>query len=85
MPPADTVNVVESLSPSQLRLRSKIEGAIALASPMLDGVLAIGDRISRLAEPRDYEYYPVRQDEGEVEPDDSAAAGHDKTRREPQT
>ena len=33
---------------------------IGLAAPFLDLVLAVGDRISRLAEPEDYEYYPVR-------------------------
>lgn len=58
---ADTVTAVEELSPSQRQLRSHIETGIALASPVLDAVLAIGERISRLAEPRDYEYYPVRE------------------------
>lgn len=63
--PADTVSGVESLSPSQLRFRSRVEAVISLASPFLDAVLAAGDRISRIAEPRDYEYYPVRQDEAD--------------------
>lgn len=36
---------------------------IGLAAPFLDIVLAVGDRISRIAEPEDYEYYPVRAGE----------------------
>jgi hypothetical protein len=31
-----------------------------VAAPFLDLVLAVGERISRAAEPEDYEYYPVR-------------------------
>lgn len=61
--PADTVNDVEQLSPPQRQLRSHIETGIALASPFLDAILAIGERISRLAEPHDYEYYPVREED----------------------
>ena len=33
---------------------------IGLAAPFLDLVLAVGDRVSRFAEPEDYEYYPIR-------------------------
>jgi hypothetical protein len=51
------------LTPSQQRTRSRVEGVIGLAAPFLDLVLAVGDRISRVAEPRDYEYYPVRAGE----------------------
>ena len=40
-----------------------METVIGLAAPFLDLVLAAGDRISRLAEPNDYEYYPVRAGE----------------------
>jgi len=36
---------------------------IGLAAPFLDLLLGVGDRISRIAEPQDYEYYPVRADE----------------------
>lgn len=60
---------VEELSPSQLRLRSQIEAGIACAGPFLDAVLALGERISRLAEPRDFEHYPVRLDD---EPESAA-------------
>lgn len=40
-----------------------METVIGLAAPLLDVVLAVGDRISRIAEPNDYEYYPVRAGE----------------------
>ena len=43
-------------------VRGRFEKAISLAAPLLDLVLAVGDRISRIAEPVDYEYYPVRGD-----------------------
>ena len=36
---------------------------IGIAAPFLDVVLAVGERISRVAEPNDYEYYPVRAGE----------------------
>ncbi len=34
-------------------------------SPLLDILLAVGEKISRIAEPVDYEYYPVRDEEEE--------------------
>ena len=37
-----------SRSPSQLVARRRIEGALRLAAPFLDLLLAAGDRISRL-------------------------------------
>ncbi len=40
-----------------------METVIGLAAPFLDLVLAAGDRLSRIAEPNDYEYYPVRAGE----------------------
>lgn len=52
-----------SLSPSQKALRQRFEGGIALAAPLLDVVLGIGERISRIAEPTDHEYYPIRPGE----------------------
>ena len=51
------------LTPGQQRTRRRVETVIGLAAPMLDLVLAAGDRISRIAEPNDYEYYPVRAGE----------------------
>jgi hypothetical protein len=49
-----------SLSQDQLRLRRRIEGLIRLAAPALDVVLLIGDRVSRVVEREDVEYYPPR-------------------------
>ena len=37
-----------------------MEGLIRLAAPALDLVLAVGDRVSRIIEPHDTEYYPPR-------------------------
>ncbi|HEX6116986.1 MAG TPA: hypothetical protein VFY99_07785 [Solirubrobacterales bacterium] len=48
------------LSPQQIAWRDRVEGLIGLAAPALDLLLAVGDRISRIAEPTDHEYYPVR-------------------------
>ncbi len=49
------------LTPEQARLQGRVEGLIALAAPLLDLVLSVGDRISRIAEPAEAEYYPVRR------------------------
>jgi len=51
---------VADLSPGQIIWRDRVEGVIGLAAPALDLLLAVGDRISRIAEPTDHEYYPVR-------------------------
>ena len=48
------------LTPRQIAWRDRVEGLIGLAAPALDLLLAAGDRISRIAEPTDHEYYPVR-------------------------
>ena len=55
-----------TLTPAQRRTRARIETAIRIAAPGLNLVLAIGDRLSRLIEPEDHEYYPPR--EARVEP-----------------
>jgi hypothetical protein len=52
-----------ALTPAQRRNRERVERLIGVAAPFLDLLLAVGDRISRIAEPQDYEYYPVRADE----------------------
>jgi hypothetical protein len=64
-----------SLTPTQRRNRERVETLIGVAAPFLDLLLAVGDRISRIAEPRDYEYYPVRADELAREERRSAATG----------
>jgi hypothetical protein len=48
------------MTPEQLRTRQRIEGLIRLMSPALDVVLAVGERISRVVEREDVEYYPPR-------------------------
>ena len=51
---------MSDLTPQQQRLREQFEGLIGAAAPFLDLVLGVGDRISRIVEPTDHEYYPVR-------------------------
>jgi len=51
---------VANLTPSQIATRDRIESLIGLAAPFLDIVLGVGERISRIAEPNDHEYYPIR-------------------------
>jgi hypothetical protein len=63
-----------ALTPAQQRTRERFEALIGVAAPFLDLVLAVGDRISRAAEPEDFEYYPVRAGEPEPPPEKSATA-----------
>jgi hypothetical protein len=51
--------------------RDRFETLISVAAPFLDLMLAAGDRVSKLLEPKDYEYYPVRDEDPEEEPPDS--------------
>jgi hypothetical protein len=57
---------VAPLSPEQVRTRRRIESLIRLMTPALDALLAVGDRVSRILEPEDVDYYPprVRRDDG---------------------
>lgn len=48
------------LTPGQLRTRQRVEGLIRLATPALDLVLAVGERVSRIVEPEDVEFHPPR-------------------------
>ena len=48
------------LSPDQLRTRRRVETLIRLMAPALDLVLAVGERVSRVVERDDVEYYPPR-------------------------
>jgi hypothetical protein len=57
---------VAHLTPDELRTRQRVESVIRLAAPALNVVLAVGERVSRLVEPEDHEYYPPRA--GSVEP-----------------
>lgn len=49
-----------NLTPAQIAMQRRFERAIGLAAPLLDTVLGLGERISRIAEPTDHEYYPIR-------------------------
>ncbi len=42
-----------------MRTRERFEGLIALCAPVLDALLAVGDRVSRIAGPDD-DYIPIR-------------------------
>lgn len=48
------------LTPDQLRTRERVERVIRIAAPALNLVLAAGERVSRIVEPEDHEYYPPR-------------------------
>ena len=58
------------LTPEQRRTRDRVETLIRLMAPGLNLVLAAGERISRIVEPDDYEYYPIRTTlpEGDEQP-----------------
>jgi hypothetical protein len=55
---------VAPITPEQLRTRRRVEGVIRVIAPALDLVLAAGDRISRVVEREDVEYYPPRVTRG---------------------
>ena len=48
------------LTPDQLRTRERVETLIRLSAPALNLMLAAGERLSRIVEPDDPEYYPAR-------------------------
>ena len=56
------------LTPGQLRTRQRVESVIRLMAPALDVVLAVGDRVSRIVERDDPEYYPPRGEAMELAP-----------------
>lgn len=64
-----------SLTPEQLRTRERIEGVIRVMAPVLDIVLKAGERLSRIVEREDQEYYPPRTGTGAEPPPRSPAAG----------
>jgi hypothetical protein len=55
---------VAPLTPDQLRTRRRVESVIRLMAPALDLLLAAGDRVSRVVEREDVEYYPPRVTRG---------------------
>ena len=48
------------MTPEQLRKRERVETFIGFVAPALNLVLAAGDRLSRIVERDDQEYYPPR-------------------------
>jgi len=52
-----------ALTTNQRRRRADVERLIRLAEPALNLVLAVGERVSRLIEPVDHDYYPPRPSE----------------------
>ena len=64
-------------TPQQLRTRARFEAVIGLGAPVLDLVLAAGERISRIAGRND-DYVPIRSAGDRLELD---AAGRRSPRR----
>ena len=62
------MSAVAPLTPAQQRTRARIETQIRLMAPGLNLVLAVGDRVSRVLEPEDAEYYPAREIEAPTPP-----------------
>jgi hypothetical protein len=56
------------LTPDQMRTRERVESVIRLVAPGLNLVLAVGERVSRIVEPDDPEYYPARVEGADVPP-----------------
>jgi hypothetical protein len=54
---------VARLTPQQAVWRGRFETVIGFAAPVLDLVLAAGERVSRALAPEDYDYYPIRAPE----------------------
>ena len=48
------------LTPGQVRTRGRIESVIGVMTPAIDLLLAAADRVSRIVEREDSEYYPPR-------------------------
>ena len=61
------MQAVPQLTESQQRKRRRFETMIGLMAPGLSLMLAAGDRVSRIVQPEDFDYYPVRP-LGEWEP-----------------
>ena len=48
------------LTAEQRRRREQVESVIRVVAPALNLVLAAGERLSKIVEPEDSEYYPPR-------------------------
>ena len=62
------------LTPDQIRTRDRVESLIRVMAPALNVILAAGERLSRIVEPDDPEYYPARVESNE-RPPSSAVRG----------
>ena len=67
-----------ALTPEQRRRRDRLETAIRIAEPALNLVLAAGERLSRLVERGEDDYYPPRR--GTLPPS-TASAPQSRERR----
>jgi hypothetical protein len=47
-------------TPEQRLWQRRFESLIGLAAPALDLVLTVGDRVSRVLQPGESDYYPIR-------------------------
>lgn len=56
------------MTPEQLRNRERAEALIGFVAPALNLILAVGDRLSRIVEREDQEYYPPRPRTGTEPP-----------------
>jgi len=63
------------ITADQRRRREQVEGVIRLMAPALNLVLAAGERLSKLVEPEDSEYYPPRVTHDEPPPRSENAQG----------
>ena len=63
------------LTPDQLRTRERVETVIRLMAPGLNLVLAAGERLSRIVEPDDPEYYPARVEGTDRSPGSAPSRG----------
>jgi hypothetical protein len=68
---------VATLTPVQRQRREQVETLIRLMAPALNLVLAAGDRLSRIIEPDDPDYYPVRTTSPEPPPKPDGAEASD--------
>ena len=60
------------LTPDQIRTRDRVESLIRVMAPALNVILAAGERVSRIVEPDDPEYYPARVESNERPPSTAA-------------
>ena len=70
--PAPYSRCVARLTPEQVRKRERVETVIGIAAPVLDLVLVVGERLSRLVQRDDPEYHPQRTGREPSPPEDRA-------------